>query len=156
MPYARGAAKYLGVPLDVVQVDSSLMAAGLEEIVWQLDEPFPTQRLECSFHRPLARQHGIKVLLSGAGGDDLFTGYRRHLALRSNVWCWLPRPIRVQLRQLTVSYQLLPPSVGVFEKLSLEHTLMVSPSCTIFVGLTSRSSRSLYTCLLYGFGGISS
>ena len=103
LPYARSAAKYLGVPLDVVQVDSSLMAAGLEEMVWQLDEPLADPApLNVLFISRMARQHGIKVLLSGAGGDDLFTGYRRHLALRSErLWCWLPRPIRVQLRQLT-------------------------------------------------------
>jgi asparagine synthase (glutamine-hydrolysing) len=30
----------------------------------------------------LARKNGMKVLLSGAGGDDVFSGYRRHQALR--------------------------------------------------------------------------
>jgi asparagine synthase (glutamine-hydrolysing) len=40
----------------------------------------------------------MKVLLSGAGGDDLFTGYRRHVALQSErLWSWLPRPARAAL-----------------------------------------------------------
>lgn len=39
------------------------------------------------------------MLLSGAGGDDLFTGYRRHLALQAEaVWGWWPRPLRRGLR----------------------------------------------------------
>ena len=43
----------------------------------------------------LARQHGIKVLLSGSGGDDLYTGYRRHVAQRyEHWWTWLPAPVR--------------------------------------------------------------
>jgi asparagine synthase (glutamine-hydrolysing) len=42
-----------------------------------------------------ARADGIKVLLSGAGGDDIFSGYRRHAALRSErLWGHLPKPAR--------------------------------------------------------------
>jgi asparagine synthase (glutamine-hydrolysing) len=103
LPYARRVAAHLGVPLEVVQVDAAGMAAGLEEMVWRLDEPLadpaPLNVLHIS---RLARDQGIKVLLSGVGGDDLFSGYRRHLALRSErFWTWLPRRLRIQLRQLT-------------------------------------------------------
>ena len=103
LPYARRVASHLGVPLEVVQVDAARMAAGLEEMVYQLDEPLADPApLNVLYISRLAREQGIKVLLSGAGGDDLFTGYRRHLALRSErVWAWLPRHLRIQLRQLT-------------------------------------------------------
>ena len=55
----------------------------------------------------LAREHGIKVLLSGAGGDDIFTGYRRHHALAMEPWwAWLPAGARRGLR--TASQQVPP------------------------------------------------
>ena len=103
LPYARRVATHLDLPLEIVQVDAALMAAGLEEMVWQLDEPLADPApLNVLYISRLAREHGIKVLLSGAGGDDLFTGYRRHLALSSErFWSWLLRPLRIQLRQLT-------------------------------------------------------
>ena len=103
LPYARRVAGHLGVPLDVVQVDAARMAHGLEEMICQLDEPLADPApLNVLYISRLAREHGIKVLLSGAGGDDLFTGYRRHLALRSeSFWSWLPRSLRLQLRNLT-------------------------------------------------------
>ena len=60
----------------------------------------------------LAREHGIKVLLSGAGGDDIFTGYRRHYALmQERLWDWLPqtgrRLIGAAVRQLPAHPPLL-------------------------------------------------
>lgn len=102
LPYARRVATHLGVPLDVVEVDSSRMANDLEEMVWQLDEPLADPApLNVLYISKLARQAGIKVLLSGAGGDDLFTGYRRHLALRYEpVWSWLPDVARSGLGKL--------------------------------------------------------
>jgi len=101
--YARGVAKHLQVPLEVVSVDSARMAAGLEAMVAQLDEPLADPApLNVLYISQLAREHGIKVLLSGAGGDDLFTGYRRHKALMAErYWLWLPRPMRDVLERLS-------------------------------------------------------
>lgn len=102
LPYARRVAAHLGVQLDVVQIDAARMAGDLQAMVIQLDEPLADPApLNVLYISQLARQHGIKVLLSGAGGDDLFTGYRRHLALRyEGLWSWLPRPARRRLAGL--------------------------------------------------------
>lgn len=92
LPYARRVAQHLGVKLDVVTVPAARMARDLEEMVWMLDEPLADPApLNVLYISRLAREHGIKVLLSGAGGDDLFSGYRRHLAVRyERLWSWLP------------------------------------------------------------------
>jgi asparagine synthase (glutamine-hydrolysing) len=66
-------------------------------MVWQLDEPLADPApLNVLYISELARQQGIKVLLSGSAGDDLFTGYRRHRAVMLDRW-WMamPRSIRV-------------------------------------------------------------
>ena len=56
-----------------------------DKMIWHLDEPqadlAPINVLKISDH---ARKTGIKVLISGTGGDDLFSGYRRHLAQKIN------------------------------------------------------------------------
>src|SRR5262249_33780812 len=95
LPYAERVAKHLDVDLHVVRVGSE-MAEELPRMVWQLDEPqADLSALNVLYISQLARQHGIKVLLSGAGGDDLFTGYRRHRALRLNaVWDRMPEKSR--------------------------------------------------------------
>ena len=96
LPYARRVAKHLNVPLEVVTIDSGRMAADLELMVSQLDEPLADPApLNVLYISQLARQQGIKVLLSGAGGDDLFTGYRRHRAIQlERYWSWLPASTR--------------------------------------------------------------
>jgi asparagine synthase (glutamine-hydrolysing) len=103
LPYARRVAAHLQVPLEVVRIDAARMAEDLADMVAQLDEPLADPAaLNVLYISQLARDQGIKVLLSGAGGDDLFTGYRRHRALMTEgLWSWLPRPVRSGLEQLT-------------------------------------------------------
>ncbi len=80
LPYARRAAAHLGVDLHEIRVDG-FGPDDFERLIYQLDEPTADPAAINSLHiAGLARRSGIKVLLSGTGGDDLFTGYRRHQA----------------------------------------------------------------------------
>jgi asparagine synthase (glutamine-hydrolysing) len=103
LPYARRAAQHLGVQLDVVRIDASRMADDLERMVVQLDEPLADPApLNVLYISRLAREQGVKVLLSGAGGDDVFTGYRRHVAVQyEHFWRWLPASVRGGLEDWT-------------------------------------------------------
>src|SRR5258708_40099673 len=61
-------------------------------------DPAPINAL---FIAERARAMGIPVLLSGAGGDDLFSGYRRHRALQfEKQWTWLPAAARRGLQRV--------------------------------------------------------
>lgn len=95
LPYARLVAKHLNVKLDVVQVDAKRVIDDLPQMIAQLDEPLADPAaLNVRYICNLARNQGVKVLLSGAGGDDLFTGYRRHYAINlERYWDWLPKPV---------------------------------------------------------------
>jgi asparagine synthase (glutamine-hydrolysing) len=102
LPYARRAARHLGVQLDEVTVGPATMD-DLATMVYQLDEPqADLAPLNVGVISRAARQSGIKVLLSGAGGDDIFSGYRRHQSLQLEpAWSWLPHPARAALRGLS-------------------------------------------------------
>jgi asparagine synthase (glutamine-hydrolysing) len=102
LPYARLAAKALGVNLHVAEVAYDKLV-DLEKLVWHLDEPQADPAALNSFYIcQLARDQGIKVMLSGAGGDDIFTGYRRHQALGfERYWQWLPAFARNSLASLS-------------------------------------------------------
>jgi asparagine synthase (glutamine-hydrolysing) len=95
LPYAREAAAMFGCELREVEIKEDDLCR-IDEMVWMLDEPQPDPAaLNALFICRQARAHGIKVLLSGAGGDDIFSGYRRHTAIQSDyVWDWLPRFMR--------------------------------------------------------------
>jgi len=100
LPYARRVARHLGVRLHEVPVRSTELATELASMVYRLDEPIADPApLNVLFISELARRQGVKVLLSGAGGDDLFSGYRRHRALTAErAWAWLPARARRALR----------------------------------------------------------
>jgi len=98
LPYARRVAAHLGVDLHTIRVGPEIVTH-FERMVWHLDEPqADLAPLNALMICELARSHGIKVLLSGAGGDDVFTGYRRHYALmQERWWRWLPASARAAL-----------------------------------------------------------
>jgi asparagine synthase (glutamine-hydrolysing) len=79
--YARKAANFLKVELHEVKSDCDILA-NFDKMIWHLDEPqadpAPVHVLNIS---SLARDFGIKVLIGGTAGDDIFSGYRRHQAI---------------------------------------------------------------------------
>jgi len=105
LPYAKRVAKHLNVPLELVSIESHRMANDLENIIAQLDEPLADPAaFNTLYISQLAREQGVKVLLSGAGGDDLFTGYRRHYALQlERYWKWLPKIVRTGFENITTN-----------------------------------------------------
>lgn len=102
LPYAKKVASYLDVELDVLKVTPDITQL-LPKMIYHLDElqadPAPLNVLLICEQ---AKKQGVKVLLSGAGGDDIFTGYRRHYAVKAEkYWAWLPKPARSILKSLT-------------------------------------------------------
>ena len=79
--YAIKVANLLGVQLHHIPADLSIVD-DFDKMIWHLDEPQsdPAPLLVYKICNA-ARDAGIKVLLSGTAGDDIFTGYRRHQAL---------------------------------------------------------------------------
>ncbi len=102
--YAKLMAKHLGVPLEVVQVTPDIVH-DLPRMLFALDEPQADPApINALYISEKAREMNIKVLLSGAGGDDIFSGYRRHYALlQEKLWSWLPTTSRDILRSATAA-----------------------------------------------------
>ncbi len=102
LPYARRVAKHLDVRLEEIQIQPSAISR-LPELVALLDEPQADPApINALLIAERARDMGIPVLLSGAGGDDLFTGYRRHWALSfERRWAWLPKAARAGIQHAT-------------------------------------------------------
>lgn len=100
LPYAQAVAKHLDVNLHVIKPKADMINQ-LSNMIYHLDEP---QADPAPIHvfliAKLAREQGIKVLLSGTGGDDIFSGYRRHQALLLEpLWRAMPHFIRKQSAQ---------------------------------------------------------
>ncbi|MDP6719831.1 MAG: asparagine synthase C-terminal domain-containing protein, partial [Pirellulaceae bacterium] len=98
LPYARLVAKHFGVELEEVEIQPDIVDL-TERMVYLLDEPQADPAcINVHLICEQAARDGYKVLLSGAGGDDIFSGYRRHAALQAERWwSWLPTSMRRML-----------------------------------------------------------
>lgn len=76
--YAEQVAKQAGVNLNHITIQENFVN-DLQNMVYHLDEPQadPAPLLVERICKE-AKEKGVKVLMSGAGGDDIFSGYRRH------------------------------------------------------------------------------
>ncbi len=79
--YAKKVADYLNVKLEILSANV-FTKNSFDKMIWHLDEP-QADPAPINVYNICkgARIKGIKVLIGGAAGDDLFSGYRRHQAL---------------------------------------------------------------------------
>ncbi|GGT16383.1 asparagine synthase (glutamine-hydrolyzing) [Streptomyces purpureus] len=93
--HARRVAERFGVDLHEIEIAPDVLDL-LPRMTYHLDEPIGDPAaintfLICS----AAREAGVKVMLSGMGADELFAGYRKHLAnLLAVRYRRVPRPLR--------------------------------------------------------------
>ena len=108
--YARKVAARFGIDLHEIEISPDIVGL-LPRMVDILDEPIgDPAAINTLLMCEAARQRGVKVMLSGMGADELFGGYRKHLAcMMASRYRRLPAAARTGAR-LAVSG--LPVSVG--------------------------------------------
>ncbi len=78
--YARKMAAHLGIRLHEIEISPNVVEL-LPQMVDTLDEPIgDPAAINTMLMCQAAREAGVKVVLSGMGADELFGGYRKHLA----------------------------------------------------------------------------
>jgi asparagine synthase (glutamine-hydrolysing) len=78
--YARKVAARYGIKLHEIEISPDIVDM-LPRIVDVLDEPIgDPAAINTLLMCEAARERGVKVILSGMGADELFGGYRKHLA----------------------------------------------------------------------------
>jgi asparagine synthase (glutamine-hydrolysing) len=78
LSFAKQVASHLDVPFTPLMIEPDSLLDRLPGLAMILDEPTPDAApLLVQDIAARARADGIKVLLGGTGGDDLFSGYRR-------------------------------------------------------------------------------
>jgi asparagine synthase (glutamine-hydrolysing) len=77
--HAHAVARAIGAHNHRVVVSPQDFFCALPKLVWHEDEPiaFPSS-VPLYFVSRLAREHGVKVVLTGEGADELFLGYQRY------------------------------------------------------------------------------
>jgi asparagine synthase (glutamine-hydrolysing) len=99
--YARQVAQRFGVDLHEIEIAPDVLEL-LPQMTHALDEPIGdpaaiNSYLICT----AARKAGVKVMLSGMGADELFAGYRKHLANTLGVrYQRVPAPVRDAVRSV--------------------------------------------------------
>ena len=108
--YARKVAARFGIDLHEIEISPDI-ADLLPRMVDILDEPIgDPAAINTMLMCEAARERGVKVILSGMGADELFGGYRKHLAcLMASRYHRLPGAVRGPARAAVNS---LPVSIG--------------------------------------------
>jgi asparagine synthase (glutamine-hydrolysing) len=109
--YARKMAAHLGIRLHEIEISPNVVDM-LPRVVDVLDEPIgDPAAINTVLMCQAAREAGVKVLLSGMGADELFGGYRKHLACVLGArYQTLPQTLRTRVLAPTVNR--LPVAAG--------------------------------------------
>ncbi|MDP7008537.1 MAG: asparagine synthase (glutamine-hydrolyzing) [Phycisphaerales bacterium] len=87
--YAKEVAKHLGTTHETLRVSMD-PANDLLNLMGQLGQPFADSSILPTYWVSRAAREEVSVALSGDGGDELFLGYNRYLAIQTLArWHWL-------------------------------------------------------------------
>ncbi len=108
--YARKVARQFGIDLHEIEISPDIVDM-LPKMVDILDEPIGDPAAINTFLMcQAARERGVKVILSGMGADELFGGYRKHLAcMMASRYHRMPAAVRLTAR---ATVNALPVSIG--------------------------------------------
>ena len=108
--YARKVASQFGIDLHEIEIAPDIVDL-LPRMVDVLDEPIgDPAAINTLLMCQAARERGVKVILSGMGADELFGGYRKHLAcVMASRYRRLPASARAGVRS---AVERVPVSVG--------------------------------------------
>jgi asparagine synthase (glutamine-hydrolysing) len=108
--YARKVARQFGIDLHEIEISPDIVEM-LPRMVDILDEPIgDPAAINTLLMCEAARERGVKVMLSGMGADELFGGYRKHIAcLMASRYHRLPGTLRAPAR---AAVNAMPVSVG--------------------------------------------
>lgn len=97
--FARKVASQFGIKLHEIEISPDIVSL-LPRMVDILDEPIgDPAAINTLLMCEAARARGVKVILSGMGADELFGGYRKHLAcMMASRYARLPGPVRAGAR----------------------------------------------------------
>jgi len=106
--YAGILAQKYGFNHHEIQIEPDI-ADLLPEITWHLDEPIADPAaINTYLISKAAHNNNIKVLLSGMGADEVFSGYRAHLAcVKADIYQKIPYGIRKPIERIS---ELIPES----------------------------------------------
>lgn len=88
--YANLVAEHIGAHHRTISIDVDQQITAFDELVTRMDEPMSDSAIVPTYILSReARDRGVKVLLSGAGGDEIFGGYSRHFPGRIGSAAWI-------------------------------------------------------------------
>ena len=108
--YARSVARHYQTMHQELTLGPEDFMNGLDVLIKYMDEPVSDSGVIPTFLlSKIAHEKGIKILLSGAGGDEIFGGYSRHHRARTGSPRWvaenMPYPLRILVSNIWSYFQ---------------------------------------------------
>jgi asparagine synthase (glutamine-hydrolysing) len=76
---AARVAKHFGTEHTEIRITEEQVVASARAVAWTLDEPITTPMFQTYLLAREVKRHGVTVVLSGDGSDEVFGGYSRYL-----------------------------------------------------------------------------